>query len=46
MKSGQLTEYNMGYIFQKIKQKNGAERLVPDLFLFIKALYKVKASGL
>ena len=31
----------------KYYAENGAERLVPDLFLFLKnALYEVKASGL
>ena len=47
MKFGQLIEYNKRNIFFKSNAEKETERLVPDLFLFLKkALYRVKASGL
>ena len=39
-------EYNKRNIALKNHAENEAERIVPDLFLFLKkALYEVKASG-
>ena len=47
MKFGQLIEYNKINNSLKNHVKNEVGRLVPDLFfLFQKALYEVKASGL
>ena len=46
MKFGQLTEHNKRNIALKNHVENETERIVPDLFLFLKkALYEVKASG-
>ena len=47
MKLDQVLECNMRNIFLQKSCRNGAGRLVPDLFLFFKkALYEVKAIGL
>ena len=47
MKFSQLTEYNKKNIFLQNLTKNEAERLVLDLFLFLKiAVYEVKPSDL
>ena len=46
MEFGKLVKYKVRNISFKTHAENEAERLVPDLFLFfIKALYKVQASG-
>ena len=47
MKLVYLIEHNQRNIFLKNHTENGAERLVPDLFLFLdKASNEVKTSGL
>ena len=47
MKFGLSIEYNKIKYFFKTHTQNGAERLAPDLFLFIKkTLEEVKTSGL
>ena len=47
MKFGQSIEYNKKKFFFKNHAQSKAERLVPDLFLFLKkALQEVKASSL
>ena len=47
MKLGQLIEYNKRNIFLQKLCRKWTERLVSDLFLFLKkALYGVKESGL
>ena len=44
MEFGEIIEYNKINIFpQKLCQK-WTSRLVPDLFLFFKALYEIKAT--
>ena len=46
MEFGKLVKDKVRNISFKNHAENEAERLVPDLFLFfIKALYKVQASG-
>ena len=45
MKFGQLIKWSVRNIFCKNHAENETGRLVPDLFLLKKALYKVKASG-
>ena len=39
MKFGQLMKYNKKYIFLKEHAENEADRLVSDLFCFLKKLY-------
>ena len=50
MKFGQLLEHLKNTFYLQNNGKNGAERLVPDLFFFFKkkkeALHEAKASGL
>ena len=46
-KLGQVRQYNKRNIFLQNYAENEAERLVPDLMLFLKnALFEVKASSL
>ena len=44
MKFAQVIEYNKKYFSSKNHAEYEAGRLVPDLLLFKKALYKVKAG--
>ena len=46
MKTGQLIAYNKIIFFFKTQAEKEARRLVPDLFLFFKKFYEVKAIGL
>ena len=46
MEFGQVMEYNKRNFFFENHPENETERLVPDLLLFKKALYEVKASGI
>ena len=46
MEFGQVMEYNKRNFFFENHPENETERLVPDLLLFKKALYEVKASAL
>ena len=46
MEFGQVMEYNKRNFFFENHAENETERLVPDLLLFKKALYEVKASAL
>ena len=46
MKFGQLKEYTRYIFFFENYAENEAGRLVPDVFVFKKTLFEVKASGL
>ena len=45
MKFGQLIQCNKRNIFLQNHGENEAGRLIPDLFLFFKKLYEVKAMA-
>ena len=46
MVRGQVTKYNIIFLFKDFL-KNEAERVLPDLFLFFeKALYELSVTGL